>query len=143
MFQLYSNYFDFVSVSVSGQKFADIRGGVSVIYSNRVVGATYDSSFGIFYREENPGDAGGDYRVIDSYVWENKHGSSGTTAMPINDNGVVNDGVDYFTSPLSPLVQLTYPHPWRGITSSSESQNPAVQATVGAGRARSVTISRP
>lgn len=110
--QIYSNYFSILAGSVSGQKFVDVRGTRSLIYSNRVVGATYDSGQGIYYREEDVGSSP-NYIVNNSYVWENKHGVSGTTAMPINDDANIAAGVDYFTTALSPLVEIEYPHPLR------------------------------
>lgn len=134
--QVYSNYVNFQSGSVSGQKSVDVRGSRSLIYSNRWVGATFDSGQGIFYREENAGDSP-NYKVNNSYVWENKHGASGTTAMPVNDDANITEGVDYFASALSPLVAIPYPHPLRNVTVQGPSPTPPAAAIIGRGRSTS------
>jgi hypothetical protein len=131
--QIYSNYYNFISGSVSGQKFVDVRGTRSLIYSNKFVGATYDSGQGIFYRDEDTPD----YKVNNSYVWENKHGVSGTTAMPINDDANIAAGADYFTVALDPLVAIAYPHPFR-----NESAPGPVPFTPAAPRIRGIRIAR-
>lgn len=110
--QIYSNYFSLLSGSISGQKFVDVRGTRSLIYSNKFVGGTYDSGQGIVYREEDVGSSP-NYIVNNSYVWENKHGTTGTSAMPVNDDANIAAGVDYFTVALDPLVSIAYPHPLR------------------------------
>jgi hypothetical protein len=138
--QVYSNYWnDVIGTTISGSKFVDVRGGRSLIYSNRWVGSSFSSSDGIVYREEHPEDVP-DYRVNNSYVWENKHGTLGTTAMPVNDDVNLADGVDYFSSALTPLVQIPYPHPQRG--EGPAVIGPAVPAFVGPGRG-GVRISAP
>ena len=110
--QVYSNYVAFLAGSVSGQRAIDVRGSRSLIYSNRWVGATFDSDKGITYREEEP-ELSPNYLVNNSYVWENYHGGAGLTAMPINDDTNITAGVDYFTTALTPLLRVTYPHPLR------------------------------
>lgn len=139
--QVYSNYVNFLAGSISGQKFIDVRGSRSLIYSNRFVGASYDSNQGIVYREERPADSP-NYLVNNSYVWENKHGASGTTAMPVNDDANITAGVDYFTTALSPLTPVPYPHPWRGAADGGLSPTPPAPASIGIGRA-SVRASPP
>jgi hypothetical protein len=116
--QIYSNYIkDVIGTSISGSKFADIRGGASLIYSNRWVGSSFASGDGIVYREEFPFPTDlSPYIVTNSYVWQNYHGTLGTTAMPINDDANLTDGIDYFSSALVPLTPIPYPHPQRNET---------------------------
>jgi hypothetical protein len=128
--QFYSNTVIFLQGDISGQKFIDVRGSRSLIYSNRFIGGSYDAGQGISYREERPSDSP-NYLVNNSYVWENYDGVSGTDAFPVNDDANITEGVDYFAEALSPLVQLAYPHPWR---SSSSPITPTIPATIGFGR---------
>lgn len=127
--QIYKVTMDVQAGSVSGQKFIDVRGSRSLIYSNIVTGASYDAGQGISYREERPSDSP-NYLVNNSYVWENYDGTTGTDAFPVSDDANITAGVDYFTTALTPLVQLAYPHPWR----SSSQSIPTIPATIGFGR---------
>lgn len=123
--QIYSNYFNDIIGSVSGSKFIDHRGSRGLFYSNRWVGSQlFSSGDGIFSREEFPASSP-TYQVNATYIWENKHGASGTTAMPVNDDGNVSAGVDYFTTALTPLVQIPYPHPMRAAAASDDPVIPA------------------
>lgn len=129
--QIYSNYYNFLAGSVSGQKFVDIRGTRSLIYSNKFVGGSYDSGQGISYREEDVGESP-NYIVNNSYAWENYDGTTGTDAFPISDDANITAGVDYFTTPLTPLVRLGYPHPLRNETPLTPGH--AVPISIGIGR---------
>jgi hypothetical protein len=129
--QIYSNYFDLVSGTFSGNKFCDVRGSRSLIYSNRCVGDTW--SDGITYREERPSDSP-NYLVNNSYEWENYDGAAGTTAMGVFDDANITAGVDYFTSAISPLNRIPYPHPLR---------NEAAAGGGGGGPPTLNTIARP
>lgn len=59
-------------------------------------------------------DASNVWNVI-TYGAEFKMLPDGTTAMPINDDSNITEGVDYFASALSPLLSVDYPHPLRNI----------------------------
>lgn len=112
--QVYSNYVILNSGSISGQKAIDVRGSRSLIYSNRWVNATFDADQGISYREEDAASSP-NYLVNNSYVWQNYHGASGTTTMPITDDSNITEGIDYFASALTPLLSVRYPHPLRDL----------------------------
>ncbi len=109
--QVYSNYIRVLSGSLSGQKFVDVRGSRSLIYSNVVFGASYDADQGIFYREEDI-SAIPNYLVNNSYAWQNYHGPSGNLVMPVTDDDNAIENVDYFLTPLGG-ERIPYPHPLR------------------------------
>jgi hypothetical protein len=111
--QIYSNRV-FRSTSWNG-KFADIRGSRSLIYSNYCT--TVDVLDGIAFREERPTDVP-NYKVNNSYCWQNYDGASATVPMTVTGDADVVSGVAYFESPLSPLPSLGYPHFLRGESQS-------------------------
>lgn len=129
--EVYKVTMNVLAGSVSGQKWVDIRGSRARVYSNTVTGASYDASQGIYLREERPSDSP-NYLVNNTYIWENYDGVSGTDAFPITDDANITAGVDYFTTALSPLVQLAYPHPWR--SEAGAPSIPTIPATIGFGR---------
>ena len=130
--QVYKNDITVSAGSISGQKFVDVRGSRSLVYSNKVSGASFDANQGLFYREERPLDVP-NYIVNNSYEWENYDGTTGTDPIPVNDDVNITAGVDYFTTALSPLVQIPYPHPMRS-SGTSPTVPGTVPATIGIGR---------
>lgn len=117
--QIYKNNITISASGISGQKFADLRGSRSMVYSNIVTGAQYDSGKGVVLRKDSISGTSS-WLVNNTYVWENYDGVSGTHAMAVTAENGLSDGVEFFTSIPSPLVQLAYPHPIR----SSGSQSP-------------------
>jgi hypothetical protein len=98
------------SSSISGQKFVDLRGGESGIYSNQVNGAQYDADKGIVYREEHPEDTS-PYTVTNSFNCQN-FDNNGAHAMAVNTDLNVLEGRNYTnTCGVFSLVTLPYPHP--------------------------------
>lgn len=109
--QIYANKFYFGSaLNVSGNKFFDIRGSRAMCYSNLVYGVTYDSDKGVVLRVDSISGTPS-WLVNNTYVFENYDGASATHAMAVTPEGGLTEGVDFFTSRPSPLVQLAYPHP--------------------------------
>ena len=110
--QVYGNTFTFSGTS-GWDKFVDIRGGAALVYSNTVTGAS--SSSGVYMREKDGETANFlNDPVTSTYIWANTmDGSSMPAVVESNDTGLIAPGVNYFTSALSPLVSVPYPHPLR------------------------------
>lgn len=100
--------------SISGNKFADLRGGVSYIYSNTITGANYDSDKGVVCREEHMFDDASPYVLTNTFIFNNTQPNG---PMPINNplenGGQVFPGREYTNVAPTVLVQLRYKHPMR------------------------------
>ncbi len=109
--QLYKNDLYLSSaLNISGNKFADLRGSRSMVYSNRVFGSTYDADKGVVLRKDSISGTTS-WLVNNTYVWENYDGASATHAMVVTPENGLTDGVEFFTTAPGTLVQLAYPHP--------------------------------
>ena len=116
--QIYANTITIGASGISGQKFADLRGSRAMVYSNTVTGAQYDSGKGVVMRKDSISGTGS-WLVNNTYVWANKDGASGTHDMAVTAEDGLADGVEWFSSAPTPLVQLAYPHPMRGTAVAS------------------------
>ena len=104
---IYDNTFN---LSADG-RVADIRGGkYNLVYNNVLTG----SGDGDIALSANPG---GSKKPTDTYIWGNTPG--GKWSISTEDGVTLNS--DYFTSQPGGFVQLTYPHPLRGIDNPPES----------------------
>lgn len=109
--QLYKNRVYLGSaLNISGNKFADLRGSRSMVYSNEVYGATYDAGKGVVMRVDSISGTSS-WLVNNTYVFENYDGASATHAMAVTPENGLTEGLDYFDTKPDPLVQMQYPHP--------------------------------
>ena len=116
--QIYSNRVVIGATSISGNKFVDLRGSRSLVYSNLLTGATYDADKGVVLRKDSiSGNA--TWLVNNTYVWQNKDGTSGTHDMAVTAENGLTAGVDYVIGLPDEFTSLPYPHPFRSLTLGS------------------------
>lgn len=104
-------------------KFADIRGGRLLVYSNTVTG--FDVLDNVYLREEDSANPPTD-RVENTYIFQNREGPDGTDRMPPTvDSGATSKillNTHFFTNaPSGPYSSWSppYPHPWTGSSGAS------------------------
>lgn len=136
--QIYSNQVVIGATSISGNKFVDLRGSRAMVYSNFVTGAEWDPDKGVVLRKDSVSGTTS-WLVNNTYVFENKDGTTGTHAMAVTPENSLADGVEFFSSKPSPLIQLAYPHPLVSAQSDS-SGGPQVPGTIAIGKTVSSRI---
>ena len=131
--QLYKVRLTITGSGTFNGKFADLRGGQHLVYSNVVVGA--DVLDNVYLREEDSNTPPTD-RVENTYVWQNYEGASGTTPMPATvDSGAASKivlGAQYFTTAPAgdySTWSLKYPHPWTGASAPTAPPDPPAAPT--------------
>ena len=118
--QIYKVRMTIVPPATFNGKFVDVRAGQLLVYSNTVTG--FDVLDNVYLREEDSDNPPTD-RVENTYVFENREGTTGTSVMPATiDSGAsakILLNTHYFTNPPSGAYSawsVKYPHPWTGAS---------------------------
>lgn len=118
--QVYSNRFDYTSGTWN--KFADIRGGAALVYSNNCTGtiSTTSGNCTVYMREKTGETA--DYNndpVTNCWFCANiVNGSAMPNEVEADDTAKIIEGIHFHQTCLSPLFGVPYPHPLRNEVAS-------------------------